>query len=124
MAGTIGWIDLTVPDAERVRDFYQSVAGWTSSPVQMSGYEDYCMVPPGQEQPAAGICHARGDNAGQPPLWMIYITVDDLDAALRQCEALGGKRRVEVRNVGDSGRFCVIEDPAGAVCGLYEPKRT
>jgi len=26
--GKIGWIDLTVPDAEAIRDFYQHVAGW------------------------------------------------------------------------------------------------
>jgi predicted enzyme related to lactoylglutathione lyase len=25
--GQIGWIDLTVPDAEAVRDFYQDVTG-------------------------------------------------------------------------------------------------
>ena len=28
--GTIGWKDLTVENAERVRDFYMGVAGWTA----------------------------------------------------------------------------------------------
>jgi predicted enzyme related to lactoylglutathione lyase len=27
--GTIGWIDLTVPDAKSLRDFYSAVTGWT-----------------------------------------------------------------------------------------------
>ena len=27
--GAIMWCDLTVADAERVRDFYQAVVGWT-----------------------------------------------------------------------------------------------
>ena len=122
MAGKIGWIDLTVPDATVVRDFYQSVAGWTPSPVSMGEYSDFCMHPPGEEQPIAGICHARGANAGLPPVWLIYITVDDLDESLRQCEALGGKQRSPVRNLGPTARYCVLEDPAGAVAALFEAK--
>jgi predicted enzyme related to lactoylglutathione lyase len=48
--GNIGWIDLTVPDAEAIRDFYRHVTGW-----------------------------------------MIYITVGDLDEALRRRQERGGK---------------------------------
>jgi predicted enzyme related to lactoylglutathione lyase len=122
MAGKIGWIDLTVPDATAVRDFYQSVAGWTPSDVDMGGYNDYCMHPPGDEQPAAGICHARGANAAMPPVWMVYITVEDLDESLRQCAALGGKQLGAIRSMGPTARYCVIEDPAGAVAALFESK--
>jgi uncharacterized protein len=118
-AGTIGWIDLTVPNAEAVREFYQHVAGWTSSPISMGGHNDYCMTPPDAAAPVAGICHALGENAGQPPGWMIYIMVADLEASLRECLARGGKQRTAIRTAG-SGRFCVIEDPAGAVAGLYQ----
>jgi hypothetical protein len=55
------------------------IAGWVPSPVAVGDYEDYCMTPPGAEQPVAGICHARGQ-----------------------------------------GRYSIIEDPAGAVTGLFE----
>jgi len=123
MSGKIGWIDLTVPDAEAVRDFYQRVTGWTPAPVDMSGYQDFCMHPAGATEPVAGICHARGENAAMPPVWMIYITVDDLDEAIHRCQELGGKLRVHTRSLGASGRFCVIEDPAGAVAALFEPMR-
>ena len=47
LPGQIGWIDLTVPDAEAVRDFYQSVTAWSPSPVDMGGYNDFCMTPTG-----------------------------------------------------------------------------
>ena len=53
MPGQIGWIDLTVPDAPALRDFYQGVAGWTPSPVEMGGYQDFRMTPPGDAQPVA-----------------------------------------------------------------------
>jgi hypothetical protein len=61
--GQIGWIGLTVPDAERVRDFYQSATGWSPAPVDMGGYNDFCMTPAGAAEPAAGICHARAAMA-------------------------------------------------------------
>ena len=120
MPGQIGWIDLTVADAPAVRDFYQGVTGWTHSPVPMGDYQDFCMHPPGEPQPVAGICHARGANLGMPPVWMVYITVDDLDLGIRRCQELGGTVLRAATAMGSHGRFCVIEDPAGAICALYE----
>jgi predicted enzyme related to lactoylglutathione lyase len=117
--GQIGWADLTVPDAESVRDFYQHVTGWSASPVDMGGYQDYCMVPPGSEAPVSGICHARGGNAGLPPVWLIYITVPDLDESVRRCLERGGKLVLPPKSMGQA-RYCVIQDPAGAAAGLYE----
>lgn len=29
--GTIGWVDLTVADAESTRDFYRDVVGWETA---------------------------------------------------------------------------------------------
>lgn len=45
--GTIGWRDLTVENAESVRDFYQGVVGWETSAVDMSGYSDFNLISPG-----------------------------------------------------------------------------
>jgi hypothetical protein len=116
--GRILWVDLTVPEASRVRDFYAAVVGWLPSPVNMDGYDDYNMVPPAADQPAAGICHARGANAGLPPQWLVYVTVDDVDRAAAACREHGGEVIAAPRTMG-GGRFCVIRDPAGAVCALY-----
>ena len=113
--GKIVWTDLTVPNAEVVRDFYAKVVGWDSG--EYDG--DYTMMPPGTEDAVVGICHAKGVNANLPPQWMVYITVADLDASLADCAALGGKALTDIRHFGAS-RFCVIQDPAGAVAALYE----
>lgn len=112
------WTDLTVHDAEAVRDFYRSVVGWSTSEVDMGGYADYGMHPaPGGEM-VAGICHARGPNADLPPQWLVYITVDDVDASAARCRELGGEVLIGPRELGEA-RFCVIRDLAGAVCALY-----
>lgn len=118
--GTIAWIDLTVPEADAIRDFYHAVAGWQAESVEMGGYNDYAMRPTAGE-PVAGICHKRGANAGLPAAWLVYITVPDLDMALESCRQFGGKVLSESRGSGGQGLYAVIEDPAGAVCALFQP---
>ena len=118
--GTIIWRDLTVNDAEAIRDFYSTVVGWRAQPVTMGSYQDYNMVPPEAREPEAGICHARGENADLPSQWLIYIVVDDIDQSVEDCVRLGGAIVAPPRGMM-GGRFCVIRDPAGAVCGLYQP---
>ena len=69
-AGTIIGFDLTVPDAEAVRDFYAAVVGWQPEPFDMGDYADYFMTSPATGDTVAGVCHARGGNAGLPPQWL------------------------------------------------------
>lgn len=118
--GTIGWFDLTVPDAAKARDFYKSVVGWTTSDVNMGDYTDYSMHPPGGD-PVAGVCHARGPNADLPAIWLMYITVADLEKSVANCQANGGSAITPIRDMGSYGRMVVIRDPAGAMCALIQP---
>lgn len=117
--GTIGWVDLTVADADGVRDFYEAVAGWGSQGLDMGGYEDYVMTSPGGDG-VAGVCHARGSNEGLPAQWLVYITVADLDASMAACREGGGEVIAGPKSMGGA-RYCVIRDPAGAACALYQP---
>ncbi|MGE5233191.1 MAG: VOC family protein [Acidobacteriota bacterium] len=119
-AGTIAWMDLTVPDAPAVRDFYRDVVGFDVAPVAMGSYEDYCLNLAGSEQAVAGVCHARGVNANLPPVWLPYFVVADLDLSLRRCTAGGGTVLAGPRGMGKS-RYAVVRDPAGACCALFQP---
>lgn len=116
--GSIAWHDLTVPDAERVRDFYARVVGWKAEPVEMEGYADFNMTSGGK--PAAGVCHARGMNSALPAQWLMYIVVADLDASLAAVRELGGEVVAGPKG-GGGARYAVIRDPARAVCALYQP---
>ena len=117
--GTVGWMDLTVPDAARLRDFYRDVTGWIPTEMSMGDYADYVMNDV-DGKGVAGICHARGMNASLPAQWLIYVTVENLDRAMERCRAEGGQVVTEPRQAGAHGRYCVIRDPAGAVAGLFE----
>jgi predicted enzyme related to lactoylglutathione lyase len=123
--GTIGWTDLTVPPdrAEGVRDFYAAVCGWGVQETPMRDaaerYVDFTMTD-AAGTPVAGVCHARGENAGLPPVWIPYVVVLDLDSALANASSSGGRTVGEPRSAG-GGRMAFIEDPAGATLGLYQP---
>lgn len=121
--GGIGWHDLTVSDAPRLRDFYQAVVGWRAEPLDMGGYDDFVMMHPATGEAVAGICHARGVNSTVPPQWLVYFIVADLDWSVAACRKAGGDVIVALRD-SPQGRYCVIRDPAGAVAALYERKES
>ncbi len=117
--GSIFWSDLTVPDAEKLRAFYETVVGWTFADHDMGLYADYSAHIPGHTQPTAGICHARGANADLPPVWLNYIAVTDLETSVARCRDLGGEIVVPPKPMAGR-RFCVVQDPVGAVFALFE----
>jgi len=119
--GRVEWVDLTVDDASRVRNFYKSVVGWTSSDVPMGTYEDFNMNVPGTQETVAGICHARGINSHLPSQWLIYVRVASVADSAAQCTKLGGKVLDGPRRMG-SNNFCIIQDPAGAVMALMSDR--
>ena len=117
VAGSIVWKDLTVENADVIRDFYAEVVGWKHEACDMGGYDDYNMMPAASDEAIAGICHARGSNDNLPPQWLLYVTVEDIDSSIRRCVDLGGHLVDGPRKMG-SNRFCVLKDPAGAVIAL------
>ena len=89
--GAIFWQDLTVDNADQVRDFYSQVVGWTHADQDMGGYADYNMNDPESGETVAGICHAKGSNAGLPSQWVVYIAVADVAQSIKKCLELGGR---------------------------------
>ena len=119
--GSISWVDLTIENADEVKDFYSSVTGWKAEPLSMGEYNDYVMNSPESGKAITGVCHAKGVNANLPPQWLIYITVKDVDESAKKCKELGGKVLVGPKEMANYGRYCIIQDPAGAVAALFTP---
>ena len=112
------WVDLTVTNAPGVRDFYQDMLGWKAVPVSMGEYEDFAMESEGHV--VAGICHARGVNSGMPPVWLPYFKTASLEESLEICQQRGGLQLTKIRKMGDTMRYAVIRDPAGAYAVVFE----
>lgn len=111
----VTWIDLTAPDAEKIRDFYTALLGLRPEPVSMGEYDDYNMVNPETGIPVLGVCHKKGPNAALPAQWIVYFTVLDLEDSVSKAVRLGA----EIIDGPRSG-ICVLRDPSGAVTALYQ----
>lgn len=113
--GRIGWLDLTVENADATRDFYQAVIGWSFQSIEMgegdNRYADYVMRDAAGNA-VAGVCHARGPNAGLPPVWLLYLPVGDFTESRRRVTAEGGTVIHAVE--GATHRYAVVRDPVGA----------
>jgi len=67
---------------------------------------------------AGEICHAGGDNAGIPPVWILSLPVDDFEESLRLVREGGGEI---IKGSTDAGH-AVIRDPVGACIALQADK--
>jgi uncharacterized protein len=123
--GTFSWTDLTTTDQEGAKAFYAGLFGWEADdrPVgdgiyysmQQIGGKDVAAISPQPQQQR---------DAGVPPLWNSYITVDSADDAASKAGELGGGVHAPPFDVMDVGRMAVIADPQGAFFMVWEPKTT
>lgn len=117
--GKIFWQDLTVENAEQIRDFYCKVVGWTFEKVKQGDYDDYNIVNPDDGEIVAGICHKKGEIKNFPSQWLNYVMVEDIDSCIESCKNNGGKVIDGPKKMGKA-TFVVIQDPAGAYLALME----
>ncbi|MXV50242.1 VOC family protein [Pedobacter sp. HMF7647] len=122
--GKFKWVDLTVENAEEVKEFYCQVIGWKSNEMDMGGYADYLISNERSAEPVTGICHKKGTNEKLPSQWLNYVTVEDLQTALKKCTDLGEKQLTEIKGCGPGMAFSVIQDPGGAYLALMEEKES
>jgi predicted enzyme related to lactoylglutathione lyase len=119
--GTPAWVELTVRDTERARDFYGALFGWDfdQAPLDTSGYLNALK----DGQPVPGIGEAQPGEPNSQPRWITYIATDDVDASIRRVTEAGGSVLEQPRDVLDLGRTAVAADPTGAVFGLRQSRR-
>jgi predicted enzyme related to lactoylglutathione lyase len=110
--GAFSWFELMTTDVAAARDFYTKLFGWTTEDMPME-QGTYTVVKV-KDKSAAGIMGMPPEAPGIPPMWGIYITVDDVDATAKKAQELGGKILMPPRDIPNVGRFCVIQDPQGA----------
>lgn len=115
--GAFSWCELVTTDAEAAKSFYAKLFGWNIEDMSMPEMSYAVIEPRGQKSKGIGGIMSMPKDAppGMPPMWGIYVTVDDVDATARTAEQLGAKLLVPPQDIPKVGRFCVIRDPQGAV---------
>ena len=67
---------------------------------------------------AARVCHARGDNLGLPPVWLMHLPVGDLPESLRRVREGGGEIIRVTQEADGAHASAVVQDPVGACLAL------
>jgi predicted enzyme related to lactoylglutathione lyase len=110
--GAFSWFELMTSDIAAAKDFYSKLFGWTTEDMPMEG-GTYTVIKVADKS-VAGIMTMPPDAQGAPPMWGVYVTVDDVDVIAKRADEMGGKILMPPRDIPNVGRFCVIQDPQGA----------
>src|SRR5712692_9577583 len=113
------WVDLGTSDAAAARDFYSKLFGWKVEVNPDPQYGGYALAKIGGKD-VAGI--GPKQMAEAPTAWSVYIGTADAADTVKKAEAAGGKVIVPAMPVGEQGIFAFIQDPSGAVIGLWQSK--
>ncbi len=112
--GAMSWNELSTRDAAGAKKFYSDLFGWEFEATD-TGYITF----KNNGRMNGGMLEMDESYGDIPPHWIVYFTVADLDASLKQVEELGGKVHVPKTALGEMpGHFAVVADPTGAVCTL------
>jgi len=119
--GMFCWTDLSTPDPEGVRPFYEELFGWSAETVPGGGGAPYTIFSRDGHQ-VAGLMEQPDEQreAGIPPVWSSYVAVDDVDDTTGRARDLGGSVELEPMEVAGAGRMSVIRDPTGGVLCLWQ----
>lgn len=112
-------VELQTTDTNKAKDFYRQLFDWKLEDHQI-GDMTYTMVQVG-EGTGGGIMKNAIPNA--PSFWLAYILVEDVAATTTKAKSLGATVLQDKMEIPNYGWLSVINDPTGAVFGLWEPMK-
>lgn len=118
-AGAPAWVDISVTDIGRSKDFYTSVLGWdfTGGEAEFGGYTNATL----DGRAVAGMAPPMEGQGEVPNLWTVYLAVEDSADVEQQIAAAGGSTTMPPMQVGSFGTMGIHADPTGAVFGTWQP---
>lgn len=119
--GEFCWVDLSSKDIAEAEAFYAAVFGWKTDRQDTQGGPPYSMCElAGLSVAGLGELSSEMQAAGVPPMWNVYVKVDDVEHTAQRATELGGTVIVPPMTVMDAGRLAFVADPEGATLGLWQ----
>ena len=115
--GALVWNELYTRDLEATQSFYGDLFGWEWASMPMLGGGDLANL---GDFLACGVLEMDENWGEMPPHWMVYIQVEDADAAASKVQDLGGDVCVPVTDIS-VGRFAVVNDDQKGTFTIFEP---
>ncbi len=111
-------IEIPAKDPKAAGKFYADLFGWK---LQTSDEHDYVMWSTGEGEgagPGGGFTTIDGDKVNPGDI-AVYVETDDIDATLKQAEALGATTAVPRTEIPGIGSFAFFTDPSGNRLALW-----
>jgi uncharacterized protein len=122
--GSFSWTDLSTTDQDGAKQFYSQLFGWTAIDNPVGDGIVYSMMQlDGKDVAAISPQNEMQRDAGAPPTWNSYVTVESADSAADRARKLSANVIVPPFDVMDVGRMAVVQDPQGAFFMVWEPRR-
>lgn len=97
--------------------FFENALGWSFT---KWGEYDYWLATTGEDEP--GINGAVGlTREGVEPHTLNTVQVENLEAAISNCEKAGGSYYPEILEIPGVGRWARVRAPGGVEFGMIEP---
>lgn len=118
----VAWHELHTADAERSWSLYSGLLGWSSTeePAPLADIGPYRTFAWEESGDSVGGMSSLARRPQIHPHWLYYLEVADLDQALAQVGALGGRIADGPRTLAGGDRTAYCEDAQGAAFGLRE----
>jgi uncharacterized protein len=122
--GTFSWTDCSTTDQDGAKAFYSGLFGWELEDNPVGDQMVYTMAKlDGRYVAAISPQPQQQRDAGAPPMWNSYVTVESADQALARARELGAAVHADAFDVMDAGRMGVIQDPQGAYVLVWQPNQ-
>jgi len=110
------WNELTTSDRSDATDFYTGLLGLDSG--EMERAMEYTLLKAAGDD-VAGVMQITEEMGPVPPHWGVYFGVANVDDPTSKADSLGATILVPGTEIPGIGRFAVIQDPQGAVFGIF-----
>jgi len=118
MANPFVHVELNTTDPQKAKAFYSKLFDWElediSNPSAPGG--KYTMIKVG-DGTGGGMMQQVPHG---PQGWLAYVGVDDIRAATKKAASLGAVVMKDVEEVEGMGWLSFIQDPTGAMLGLWQ----
>jgi len=111
------------PDAKGSKEFYSALFDWAPNTSDIGGekFDGWYLDKTNQKMgaPHAGYTKYPDEVGKKQACWLSYITVADVDAAVKLAPELGGKVHKAAADIPGLGRFAVLADDNNAEFAVF-----
>lgn len=113
--GTFIWYELLTTDPDAATDFYGKVVGWQARGAGQPGMDYRLWSIGGVDVGGLMKLPEMDTDHGLKPIWLGYVGVDDVEAAVEKLTAAGGAVHMRPTDIPGVGRFAFVADPQGVL---------